>query len=190
MVELRLDLLKEHPEKLFPLVEKDLKIIATCRPGYFTEKERLKILSDAIVLGADYLDIEIETGEKEIATLRKLAVQHECALIVSWHNFGMTPSTDDLDEILSACFEKGADVAKIAAMVNSHNDMIRLLSLYDRPGRKVIIGMGEMAGITRIAATFLGAEFTFASVTREDITAPGQLTITELSNVFKILNRS
>lgn len=190
MVELRLDLLKEHPEKLFPLVDKDLKIITTCRPGYFSESERLEMLSNSIVLGADYIDIEIETRQKEIDALRELAAKNGCALIVSYHNFGMTPAAEELNEILSACFEKGADVAKIAAMANSQNDMVRLLSLYDRPGRKVIIGMGEMAGITRIAATILGAEFTFASVTEEDITAPGQLTINELSNVFKILNRS
>jgi 3-dehydroquinate dehydratase-1 len=50
--------------------------------------------------------------------------------------------------------------------------------------------MGEMAGLTRVAAPILGAEFTFASSDKSDETAPGQLTIEELLSIYKIVKSS
>ena len=48
-----------------------------------------------------------------------------------------------------ACYEKGADIAKIATRVNASEDIRNLMSLYDLPGKKVILGMGDLGRITR-----------------------------------------
>ena len=48
----------------------------------------------------------------------------------------------------------------------------------------VVIGMGREGLITRVAAPFLGAEFTFASPGKGKETAPGQLSRAELANLI------
>jgi 3-dehydroquinate dehydratase type I len=190
-VELRFDLLKETPGTIFPMVPKGIKVIATCRPGdSFSEQERISLLSESVVCGADYVDIEIESGHTDITTMREHTLRHGCALIISWHDFKNTPDIEELAGILSSCYEKGADVAKIATFVNTELDMINLLSLYKQPGRKIVIGMGRKGVVTRIAAPLLGAEFTFAAASHKGGTAPGQLTVDEINTIYKILNRS
>ena len=189
-VELRFDLLKESPAQLIPLLDKELKIIATCRPGVLSEDERIDIFRESIKLGATFVDIEIETDEVTISSLKELGSHHNCEVIISWHNFSVTPGKAELLSIMERCYKKGGDVAKIASMVNSREDLLRLISLYEEPGRKVILGMGKMAVITRVAAPLLGAEFTFASSSKSEETAPGQLTIDELLTMYKILNHA
>jgi 3-dehydroquinate dehydratase type I len=75
-------------------------------------------------------------------------------------------------------------------MVNEPDDLARLVSLYSQPGRKVVIGMGEMGRISRVAARYLGAEFTFVSVEVGSETAPGQLSLAELESIFKLIDHS
>ncbi len=41
--------------------------------------------------------------------------------------------------------------------------------------------------ISRVAALPFGAEFTFASSDKGNSTAPGQLTVDELNDIFRIL---
>lgn len=189
-VELRFDLLKESPGQIIPLLDKELKIIATCRPGHFTEEERIDILRESINLGVSFIDIEIETEDSTVDSLKQLAAEHKCEVIVSWHDFNSTPDKPELLAILESCYNKGGDIAKIASMVNHRVEMVNLMSLYSEPGRKVVVGMGEMAGLTRVAAPILGAEFTFASSGISDETAPGQLTIEELLSIYKIVKSS
>ena len=189
-IELRFDLLQESPRQIIPLLDKDLKIIATCRPGNLPEKDRIDILRESIKLGVSFIDIEIEADNITVNSLKQLASENKCEVIVSWHDFNTTPDRAELLTILESCYKKGGDIAKIASMVNHRLDMVNLMSLYSEPGRKVVIGMGEMAGLTRVAAPILGAEFTFASSGRSDETAPGQLTIEELVSIYKTIKFS
>jgi 3-dehydroquinate dehydratase-1 len=90
-----------------------------------------------------------------------------------------------LESLLSDCYLAGADVAKIACRVYSPADAARLLSLYNISGRKVVLGMGKAGRITRVAATLLGAEFTYASSGGGEDTAEGQLSIDEMKDIIK-----
>ncbi|HDR67804.1 MAG TPA: type I 3-dehydroquinate dehydratase, partial [Bacteroidaceae bacterium] len=172
LVELRLDLLKEPPARLIKAIDKNIKIIATCRPGNLPEGERINILKDSIKAGVNFIDVEIETDPDAIADLKKLSIQNGCKLILSWHDFKETPGKADLVSRMESCYRRGADIAKIACMVKGREDILNLMSLYALPGRKVVLGMGRMAGITRVAAPFLGAEFTYATTSRAEETAP------------------
>ncbi len=82
---------------------------------------------------------------------------------------------------MNRCFELGADMAKIATMIKVNRDNSKILSLYKAPGRLVAIGMGELGKISRIVAPFLGAEFTYASLTDDNTTAPGQISYKRLN---------
>ncbi len=190
LIELRLDLIRERPSNLFPLVPKTLQTIVTCRPGVFSNSERLVLLKEGMKLGANYADIEIETKAEEMEELRKTASQAGTSLIVSYHNYIRTPDCEDMESLMIACYEKGGEIAKIATQVNGPEDVRNLLSLYNLPGKKVVLGMGPMGRITRVMGSYLGAEFTFGSTVKGDETAPGQLTVKQLNDIYKVIDES
>lgn len=187
MLEFRLDLVREEPEELFSRVPGNVQVIATCRPGRFSDEERISRLKASMDLGAGFLDLEIESSMEYFRELAGDAIEHGCQVIVSYHNNEQTPGRDQLKTILEKAYEMGASVAKIATEVRSREDIRNLLSLYDLPGRKVVIGMGAMGRITRVAALYLGAPFTFASPEDGSETAPGQLSFSQLNQIFQII---
>ncbi|MDA3823368.1 MAG: type I 3-dehydroquinate dehydratase [Bacteroidales bacterium] len=189
LVEVRYDLIKELPGDINAVLDEDIKQIATCRPGLFSDLQRIELMKSAIDYGVSYIDLEIESESTYFAELMEYACQKDCDVIVSYHNYENTPPLDELKSILSECFERGADLAKIACLATSEKDSERLLSLYSLKGRKVILGMGDQGKITRIKATEMGAEFTFVSADSNELTAPGQLTYEEYRSVKKRLNK-
>lgn len=180
LVEVRYDLVRKDPTEVAGLLSDTILQVATCRPGAIPDRERADLLMKAITLGAVYVDIEIESPPWMIREIASHAQKHSCHLILSYHNFSETPSADQLLQVLADCYSAGADVAKIACQVNGPADAARLLSLYAEGGRKIVVGMGEGGRITRLAALELGAEFTFAAVNENDVTAPGQIAYHDL----------
>lgn len=187
LIELRLDLIQRHPSELFSQIPAGIKSIVCCREGLYSEKERMGLLRDAIELGASYVDIELESGEGFAREIISSAENNACDLIISHHDFQGTPGEDELNSKMDLCFDRGGAVAKIATMVQSSEDAVRLLTLHNRPGRKVILGMGPLGRITRVAAPLLGSEFTFASPATGGETAPGQMSAEELNRIYNIL---
>jgi 3-dehydroquinate dehydratase len=49
--------------------------------------------------------------------------------------------------------------------------------------------MGETGKITRVANLFLGSPFTFASISEEQKTASGQLTVSEINIIKNIIRK-
>ncbi len=187
LIELRLDLIGQQPSELYSKIPSGVKSIATCREGVYGEKERLELLKDSIELGASYVDIELETTDVFARELMASAEKTGCELIFSHHDFEGTPSLEELRSKLEACYSRGGALAKIATLVQSKEDVLKLFSLYSHPGRKVVLGMGPQGRITRLAAPILGSEFTFASPFEGGETAPGQMSAEQLKAIYKIL---
>ncbi len=190
LIELRLDLIRIRPSVLFPKIPAGIKTLVTCREGEYSGLERISLLCEAIELGATYMDLELESAEAFAAGILPVAEKHGCEVIFSHHDFQGTPDEDELRSKIEACYKRGGVIAKIATHVESQLDVIKLLSLYQLPGRKVVLGMGDAGRITRVAAPLLGSEFTFASPGEGDETAPGQLSASQLNAIYKILNGS
>jgi 3-dehydroquinate dehydratase type I len=188
--EIRLDKARFTREQVRKLFSTGNKTIATFRPGNVTDEVRLKMLIEAISGGAAIVDIELESDAGFISEIKKFANSQHCDLMISYHNLHETPDARFLDTVLTDCYNAGADIAKIATMVNCPDDLARLVSLYTRPGRKVVIGMGDMGRISRVAARYLGAEFTFVSKEPGSETAPGQLSMAELESIFKLIDHT
>ncbi|MBL7112588.1 MAG: type I 3-dehydroquinate dehydratase [Bacteroidales bacterium] len=186
-VELRLDLLKLAPIQVKELVELPGKKIITCRQGDYTDNERLELFSKAIASGVDYLDLELEMPDEMRQTIITRARSSDCQIIISYHDYSGTPARESLQDLIHACKEAGADIVKLACQVNEPSDNIRLLSLYDANERLVIIGMGRLGTITRIAGPLLGGIFTFAAPGQEMETAAGQLTKESLQQVYDLI---
>ena len=109
LVEIRLDLLKLDPEKIEILAMQCRQWIATCRPDNHTEQERTTLLAAAIRAGATYIDIEYEAESVYRQTLIDLARQHQCKVIISYHNFESTPDIDTMNQIIRHSVVMGAD---------------------------------------------------------------------------------
>jgi 3-dehydroquinate dehydratase-1 len=181
MAEIRIDLAEYNDDEIRKVFALRKKLIATCRPGKIRDEERALMLKIAIVSGATYVDIEFEAPWAYKNDLITFAHSHQCDVIISYHNYDKTPDLEELENIVHECYTQGADLAKIATHINVNRDNSKILSLYKAPGRLVAIGMGDLGRISRIVAPFLGAEFTYASLSDAEATAPGQINFERLS---------
>jgi 3-dehydroquinate dehydratase type I len=186
-VEFRFDLLSLSLEEVKEVVAAANSCIVTCRPGKMKESDRREILLTGILSGADYVDIEVESDPALIKEVSKSARAQGTDIIISYHNFEGTPSPGVLEQIVNDCRELGADVVKIASQVNQAEDLQTLFKLYRPDLRMVIIGMGELGIMSRVAALQLGAEFTFAAAETGQETAPGQISRDKLQSILKMI---
>lgn len=198
LVELRADAIEGMAlERL--LSSKKGPVIVTARRreegGSFTggERERIALLSEAIRLGADIVDLEASTHTILAGTLREEIRKGggRTKLIVSHHDFKRTPPYRTLQEIYDHGIERGADIVKIATFARSMEDnlrMLRLVAWARRRGEEIIAHcMGAKGKASRIMAPLFGSYLTFASLREGEETAPGQLTVSEMREIFRML---
>jgi len=186
-VEFRFDLLDLSPFQVDEVVSSARKSIATYRPDSGDPDRQIQTMLTAIKSGANYVDIELEADSYYRNELIKEARTHGRDVIISYHNFDHTPDAGSLKKIVNSCKKAGADVVKIACRVKEQKDVQALMSSYQEDTRMVVIGMGKLGLITRVAAPFLGAEFTFASPDSDRKTAPGQISREKL---YELINQS
>jgi 3-dehydroquinate dehydratase/shikimate dehydrogenase len=105
-------------------------------------------------------------------------------VIASFHDFNATP--DNLPNLVSRVCDAPGQIAKIATMVRSWDDNRRLLDLFSRkwPKPLIVAGMGELGQITRIVGPARGSFLTYAGLSA-NASAPGQLTIREMTDVYR-----
>jgi 3-dehydroquinate dehydratase type I len=188
-MEFRLDRTNMSLDEIRQLFSLPNRMIATCRKKKFDDSKRLKLLKSAIEGGALYVDIEYDAESEYIRELKSEAKKSFCKLIFSYHNYEITPDETVITEIIEQSISKGADIVKIACKSNSEKDNAFLLSLYNKfeKGKIIVIGMGEQGKITRIADTYLGAPFTYASLEKNFETAPGQIDIDSMKRINDLM---
>ncbi len=151
-----------------------------------SNREHLRILSEAIRYGADYVDIEFRCGIKAVQTLQ--AISKKTKIIVSYHNFDKTPHNilDKYERMKLA----GADIIKIATMANDITDNSIIFNLHQKAkadNRKIIaLSMGERGQISRILQGKFHGYLTYAPLNKEEATAPGQYDIQNLIKTFRV----
>ncbi len=186
LVELRLDKCSFSEEELASLFSQKAQIIATCRPGFYSDNQREEILLKAINLGAKYVDIEFESSESFMENILKNAELNHCKKIISYHNYQNTPNDDKLDEIIIQCLVKGANIIKIACFANIKEDVERLLILYEIYVNIISIAMGELGKQSRLDSLFLGVPFMYVSMSKDTQTAEGQFEVEEMEKIIKL----
>jgi 3-dehydroquinate dehydratase type I len=189
--EVRLDRIKLSSGDIGKLFSTKNKTIATYRPvDAVSESDRKKALIEAIHAGATYVDIEVESNDDFKNEIIEAAKLKKCITIVSYHHYLKTPVIRELEQIMRWCFESKGDIAKIACHVDSVEGCSRLLSLYSYGNPIISIGMGHEGKITRIAATLLGAPFTYASIDESKKTAPGQFDSEKIKTIIDMIRNS
>lgn len=186
--EIRLDLMELTENEVKLLFSEPCTLVATCRPGKYIDEERLSMLTCAIHYGAQYVDIEIESDISLIHKIKQEAEDKGVKLIISYHNFNETPTIEELENIIQKSHNLGADIVKIATTAHNSSDCANVLSLYSRHNNIIAFCMGRAGIITRVAAPYLGAEFTFAAYDESQATAPGQLTVEKMEKINEILH--
>jgi 3-dehydroquinate dehydratase-1 len=188
-IEFRLDNTKMTDDEIRRLFNASNKLIATCRSGKYDDEMRHKILLNAVKSGASYVDIGYDTDLKRMNELKSVAKKSFCKLIISYHNYENTPEKSYLKNIINESLRMGADIVKIACKPINETDNINLLSLYKNypKGKLISLGMDNIGRITRVAATFLGAPFTYASVEKDEETAPGQIDVHSLKKIYELM---
>ena len=192
IIELRVDYLRGV--KLPLLLEKRKKpFIVTNRRkdegGQYKGEERktLGVLQEALVLGADYIDVEFAVERSFLQRL--LRDRRGAQVILSSHDFRGTPSIKELQKLFERMMQLGADVIKIVPFARSWEDNLSVLSLIpfakERRQKIVAFCMGEKGKISRIFSPFFGAAWTYASIDRTRVSAPGQITVRELKDTWE-----
>jgi len=105
--------------------------------------------------------------------------------LVSIH-LSMTPWPEILYSYAGDMLRRGARVAKIVTTARSLEDNWRVLGVNARwPGRATAFAMGLPGRLSRILAPLMGGVFTYATV--GEPSAPGQLTLAELLEAWRLL---
>lgn len=137
---------------------------------------------------ADIVDVELFSGDASVASLIEAAKAHNVRIIMSNHDFHATPSEDTIVERLCRMQELGADIAKIAVMPQTKQDVLTLLSATERMQREfakvplVTISMGGLGAISRVSGEIFGSAMTFATLAHAS--APGQIPVAELQKMM------
>ncbi len=183
MLELRLDLLDYSEKQYQEIFSTGKPIIATYRYGEADDKLRIEELKKAILLGSDYIDIEIDAKAGFVSEMMTFAQENNCKTVLSFHDFDKTPTKKYLTQIIEDAKNLKSDYVKIATMANNKSDVARILSLYENNNKILAFNMGEIGKISRLSSLYLGAEFTYASLSKENSTASGQYTFNELTEL-------
>jgi len=189
-VELRVDFIQNIGKQDLDILRKATQVpaILTCRKkeegGHFnrSEEERVCILQSAFGM-FEYVDIELSTIQNH-----SFIRDEKTKVIVSYHNFEKTPSYWDMQKIIHNINEHSPDILKVATMIEKTHELIkiyRLLTNKPHTKERIVVGMGEGGKMSRILGPLLGGYLTYAS-TEYGESAPGQIELSKLQNIFQI----
>ena len=151
-----------------------------------SESERIDELIGAVDKGAAIIDIELATPGVE-AVLQK--VKGRVELLLSYHNLNETPSFEAMKDIVERQLSVGADVCKVVTTARSFADNIAVLQLISNyPDIRIIaFAMGPQGYLSRVLSPLVGGYLTYASVEAGKESASGQITISDLRNIYQLM---
>ena len=149
---------------------------------------RVDVLVAAVKAGAEFVDLECANladaeGRRVVEALRG---SRSTRLILSAHNFdGPFDGIAELYQDIKRCLD--GIIPKIVYTARHINDCFATFDLlHETAGeQRIVLCMGEAGLVGRILAKKLGCLLTFASVAEGAGTAPGQLTLEELKELYR-----
>lgn len=193
LIEHRLDYLQEKLPENFNYNCGGKQIIATVRPkklgGNFegSVDEQINLLWKAIDSGAAYIDVELEMNSGKRNELIHELKKKDIKVIISSHNFELTPEFDILQTTVNEIKSLEGNIAKIVCFNRTYEESLRMLQLQVQAEIPMIsFGMGSLGKYTRILSVLMGAPYTYVAISTE--TAPGQLTVEEFISLYEKLS--
>lgn len=179
-------LINQYEEKLILLFRRqnleDVKMDADLRQKLIWQVASSKAL----------IDLDVFNQAQELNYIKERNIRPN--LIISCHNYTETPTLEELKKIVENMEEFNPNIYKVACFCNSDEDALKLLNLLMELKQKnlkfIVLGMGAEGLVTRIVGSLWGNEIAFAPKTLEEKSAEGQLTKSDLVELFKIMGIS
>ena len=186
MVELRIDTFTDPAQVRELIAASTIPVILTCRAEWeggeceLPDERRLEVLTEAAGESASYIDFELKAS----ANIHRAPRDSGPRLIVSSHDFSGRP--DRLYNILRELEQSGGDVIKIVWAARTIRDNLEIFEILRHRTRPTIaLCMGEAGLISRVLAKKFGGFVSFAGVRRQEITAPGQVSVDEMKRLYR-----
>ena len=186
VIEIRFDCLK--PDEILPLID---KLDSFSKPLLITFRPREQ---------GGFRDLTVEERRSFWTTISSLKakdflVDHEFDLawgdgfdpnrsIVSLHDFDRSP--ENLPDTIQTLSARDDRIIKIAVAIDSVEEGVDVWKLLDQASQSIPIAMGEAGKWTRVLGLAHGAAMTYASLDEGGKTAPGQISASDLRNVFRV----
>ncbi|MFC0470625.1 type I 3-dehydroquinate dehydratase [Halalkalibacter kiskunsagensis] len=159
-----------------------------------SEEDKIQLIANVCATNnVDIIDYELINDKKDIEYLREASTKYGVRLILSFHNFELTPAHSVLMDKFIAAESFGADLAKVAVMPQNMDDVLLLLQATQDATQRiniplVTISMGKYGAVTRMFGFVFGSTITFG--VGQSSSAPGQIPIEELRSVMEIVKKS
>lgn len=184
LVEVHLDRFKNAPHVRDLVAAKRNPLIFSCRRtqdgGQWegSEEERLALLRQAVVDGANYIDIELDVADK----IRPFP---GCKRIITIHD----PLKEDgtLAERYAQAADYKPDYIRVNTKAGALEEALPLLKLLVRPRVPTVVnGVGKAGMMVNLMARKLGAPWIYAALERGMEAYPEQATVQELERVYQV----
>ena len=172
-------------------------LLFTNRPvwegGQFSgdEDQRVGALLEAVAENSAYVDLELLASEETHQRMRMALQESKTKLILSWHNFTDTPTREELVGRMALMQDNGADIGKIITTAHTHQDVLRVLQLQEVAEQLnfplIAFCTGRTGVVSRVATCGLGGYMTYCAVSEEEATAPGQLSVGRLREIYSLM---
>jgi len=190
LFEVRIDLIGEMWPKLIARLDKPwiacLRSRAEGGKWQGEENERLAQLKKAVEMGAAIIDIELSAG---LSPEEIKAITQGARCLISRHYITGTPPLAELQNVVREEIQTGADICKVVTTADNIEDNITVLKLIKSfPETNIAaFAMGEMGTASRILCPFVGSYFTYAALAEGKESAPGQLTVSQLNEIYEMI---
>ena len=150
------------------------------------EAGRVEELLKAVELGADIIDLEFRTRNLRQAIE---LVKQRAKCILSFHDLVRTPPLNSLKEMVQKQLGAGADICKVITTAQQFADNLTVLQLISEfPQTRIVsFAMGPLGFASRVLSPLVGGDFAYASIEPGRESAPGQITVRELSRIYEMV---
>ncbi len=185
LVELRIDHINDASLVRSIIADFDIPFIITCRPRWeggdseLSDKDRVALLAE---VAPDHDSIRVDIEQKTLKRLGASSIKN--SVIVSAHDFNGRP--ERLANLFSEISSGPGDIAKIVWTARTIRDNLEAFELLQNKQKPTIaLCMGEAGLISRVLAKKFGAFLTFAGLTTQNVTAPGQISIHDMKRLYR-----
>ena len=181
-IELRLDGLKDQPTSLKSAIRSMSKPLVLTYHDDPTLSLGSKISPNQLgelVEYAEYVDTEVEIPKN--SSVRRIRSKHV------WHSI----SLEQAEILVNEAWKSGCEIVKLAFKAQSFADNITALKLTSKlKVPNIVFCMGELGVLSRVLAPLYGSAWTYASLRAGLETAPGQVDVQTLRELYQALRGS
>jgi 3-dehydroquinate dehydratase I len=191
LYELRLDAFGTAVDDIRGRLEKlEAKIIITARhpreggANELSARHRRALLLSFLPLAA-WVDVELRSASA-MSVVLQTAKKERVRTILSFHDFGGTPTARRLDELARRAHSLAPDLFKVAVRTDRPAQLDRLLEFFERHRTStnlVAMGIGRLGRESRLELARRGCPLNYAHLGAPGV--EGQLSIAELRRAFR-----